>query len=84
MLLKPESDKTAFKKQEYKSSQVKQAQQESAEVAAAAEPLAESSPADEQKVATGNEAKAVPDKDARTKIVRTYTKAVIDDTAKRS
>ena len=82
MLLKPESDKTAFKKQEDKSSQAKQAQQESAEVAAAAEPLAESSPADEQKVATGNEAKAVPDKDARTKIVRTYTKAVIDDAAK--
>ena len=82
-LLKPESDKTAFEKQDDKSSRANQAQQESAEVTAAAEPQAESSSADEQKVATENEAKAVPDKDARAKIVRTYTKAVVDDAAKK-
>ncbi|MGD0552124.1 MAG: hypothetical protein ABSB25_05675 [Sedimentisphaerales bacterium] len=82
-LLKPGNDKTAFEKQDDKSSRANQAQQESAEVAAAAEPQAEPSPADEPKVATENEAKAVPDKDARTKIVRTYTKAAIDDAAKK-
>ncbi len=80
-LLKPGSDKNAFEKQDDKSSRANQAQQESAEVAAAAEPQAESSSADEQKVATENEAKAVPDKDARAKIVQTYTKAVVDDAA---
>jgi tetratricopeptide (TPR) repeat protein len=80
-LLKPESDKTVFKKQDDKSSQANQAQQESADVAVAAEPQAEPSPADERKVATENGAKAVPDKDARVKIVRTYTKAVVDDAA---
>ena len=79
-LLKPGSDKNAFKKQDDKSSRANQAQQESAEVAAAAEPQAGSSSADEQKVATENEA-VVPDKDARAKIVRTYTKAVVDDAA---
>lgn len=81
MLLKPESDKTAFEKQDDKSLRANQAQQESADVAAAAEPQAELSPADKRKVATENEAKAVPDKDARVKIVRTYTKAVVDDAA---
>ncbi len=80
-LLKPGNDKTAFEKQDDKSSLANRAQQESAEVAAAAEPQAEPSPADEPKVATENEAKAVPDKDARVKIVRTYTKAVVDDAA---
>ncbi len=83
MLLKPGNDKTVSEKQEDKSSRVNQAQQESAEVAAAAEPQAEPSPADEQKVATENEAKAVPDKDARVKIVKTYTKVVVDDAAKK-
>lgn len=78
-LLKPGNDKTAFEKQDDKSSRANQAQQESAEVAAAAEPQAEPSPADERKAATENEAKAVPDKGARVKIVRTYTKAVVDD-----
>jgi tetratricopeptide (TPR) repeat protein len=78
-LLKPRNDKTAFEKQDDKSSRANQTQQESAEVAAAAEP----SPADEPKVATENEAKAVLDKDARTKIVRTYTKAAVDDAAKK-
>jgi len=82
-LLKPESDKTASEKQDDKSSQVSQAQQESTEMAAAAEPQAESSQADEQKVATENEAKTVPDKDAKVKIAQTYTKAVVDDAAKK-
>ncbi|MGB7582973.1 MAG: hypothetical protein WBL85_11065 [Sedimentisphaerales bacterium] len=81
-LLKPGNDKTAFEKQDDKSSRANQAQQESAEVAATAEPQAEPSHADEQKVATENEAKAVPDKDARAKIVKTYTKVVVDDAAK--
>jgi tetratricopeptide (TPR) repeat protein len=81
MLLKPGNDKTAFEKQDDKSSRANQ--QESAEVAAAAEPQAEPSPADEPKVATENGAKAVPDKDAREKIVRTYTKAVVEDAAKK-
>jgi hypothetical protein len=56
-----------------------QAQQESAEMAAAAEP----SPVEEPTVATENEAKAVSDKEAKVKIVRTYTKAVVDDAAKK-
>lgn len=72
-LLKPEGDK---------SSQANQAQRESTEVTAAAEPLAGSSPADEQKAAAGNEAKTTGEKkDDKVKIVRTYTKAVVDDAA---
>jgi hypothetical protein len=79
MLLKPGTDKNAFEKQGGKSSQMNQAQQESAEMAAAAEP----SPVEEPTVATENEAKAVSDKEAKVKIVRTYTKAVVDDAAKK-
>ncbi len=80
-LSKPGNDKTAFGKQDDNISQANEAQQESAEVAAAAEPQAELSPADEPKVVATNEAKTVPNENARVKIVRTYTKAVVDDAA---
>ncbi len=80
-LLKPGNDKTAFEKQDDKSSQANQAQQESADSGCGSRAAGRAVSADEQKVATENEAKAVPDKNARVKIVRTYTKAVVDDAA---
>jgi len=80
--LVPESNKTAPARQGNRLPQANQPQQESVEVAAAAEPQAASAAAEEPKVPSDNETKAVS-KEARAKIAQTYTKAVVDDTAKK-
>ena len=83
VLLKPRPDKPPVKKQTAEEPRVNQTQEQTAEVAAAAEPPAqtETSSADAQKVIPENKVETASDGDAKAKIVRTYTKAVVEDAA---
>ena len=82
-LLKPGPDKPSVKKQVNREAEVNQTQEQTVEVAAAAEPPAqtETSSVGAQGIVPESKAETAPDKDARVKIVRTYTKAVVEDAA---
>ena len=82
-LLKPGPDKPPGEKQGDMKPGASQTQEKTAEVAAVAEPPSqtETSSADVQEVTPESKVETAPDKDARVKIVRTYTKAVVEDAA---
>jgi tetratricopeptide (TPR) repeat protein len=83
--LKPGPAKPPVKKQAAEEPKVKQTQEKTAEVVAAAEPPSqkEMSSAAAQKVTPESKVENSPDKDARVKIAKTYTKALVDDTVKK-
>jgi tetratricopeptide (TPR) repeat protein len=82
VLLKPSPDKPLVKKQADMEPDANQTQEQPAEAAAAESPAqAETSPADAQEVVPESKVETVSDEDARVKIVRAYTKAVVDDAA---
>jgi hypothetical protein len=83
VLLKPGPDKPPVEKPVDMEPEVNQTQEQTAEVAVAAEPPAqtEMSPAGAQKVTPESKVETAPAEDARVKIVRTYTKAVVEDAA---
>jgi hypothetical protein len=82
-LLKPGPDKPPVEKQGDMKPEASQTQEKTAEVAAVAEPLSqtETSSAGVQEVTPESKVETAPDQDARVKIVRTYTKAVVEDAA---
>jgi len=82
-LLKPGPDKPPVEKPVDTESEVNQTQEQTAEVTVAAEPPAKTgtSSADEQKVTPESKVETAPAEDARVKIVRTYTGAVVEDAA---
>ncbi|MGA2070973.1 MAG: hypothetical protein ABSG97_06450 [Sedimentisphaerales bacterium] len=79
VLLKPGPDKPSVKKKANEEPEVKQ----TTAVVAAAEPPAktETSSTDAQKVTPETKVETAPEEDARVKIVRAYTKAVVEDAA---
>ena len=83
VLLKPGPDKPPIEKRVDRVPEANQTQEETAGVKTAAEPPAqtEMSPAGAQAVAPESKVETAPDKDARVKIVRSYTKAVVEDAA---
>ena len=83
VLLKPGPDKPPVEKQGDRKPEANQMQEETTDVTAVAEPPAqtETPPIDARGVAPESKVETVPDKDARVKIVRTYTKAVVEDAA---
>ena len=83
VLLKPGPDKPPVEKQGDRKPEANQMQEETTDVTAVAEPPAqtEAPPVDARGVAPESKVETVPDKDARVKIVRTYTKAVVEDAA---
>ena len=83
VLLKPGPDKPPVEKQGDRKPEANQMQEETTDVTAVAEPPAqtETPPVDARGVAPESKVETVPDKDARVKIVRTYTKAVVEDAA---
>jgi hypothetical protein len=83
VLLKPGPDKPPVKKQVDREPEANQMQEETTDVTAAAEPPAqtETSSADAQGVAPERKVETAANKDARVKIVSTYTKAVVEDAA---
>ena len=85
VLLKPGPDKPPVEKQGDKKPEARQMQEETADVTAVAEPppQTETFPAGAQGVTPERKVETAPDKDARAKIIRTYTKAVVEDAAAR-
>ena len=81
VLLKPGPDKPPVEKQVDRKPEANQTQEQTAEVAAEPPAQTETSSADAQEVAPESKVETAPDKDARVKIVRTYTKAVVEDAA---
>jgi tetratricopeptide (TPR) repeat protein len=83
VLLKPGPDKPPVEKQGDRKLEARQMQEETVDVTAVAEPPSqtEMSSAGAQGVAPERKVEAEPDKDARVKIIRTYTKAVVEDAA---
>jgi hypothetical protein len=83
VLLKPGPDKPSVEKQVGREPDANQTQGQTAEAVAAAEPPArtETSSAGTQVIVPESKVETAPDKDARVKIVRTYTKAVVEDAA---
>jgi TolA-binding protein len=83
VLLKPGPDKPPVEKQGDKKSEANQMQEETTDVTAVPEPPSqtETSSASAQGVTPERKVEAEPDKDARVKIIRTYTKAVVEDAA---
>jgi len=82
-LLKPRPDKPSVEKQVDREPEVNQTQEQTAEAAVAAEPPAQTEmpSADKQEGTPESKVEAAPAEDARVKIVRTYTKAVVEDAA---
>jgi len=85
VLLKPGPDKPPVEKQGDRKPEARQMQEETADVTAVAEPPSqtETSSAGAQGVTPERKVEVAPDKDARVKIIRTYTKAVVEDAAAR-
>lgn len=82
VLLKPGPDKPLAKKQVGIKPDANQPQGQPAGAAAAESPAQAKLPsADAQEVAPESKVEAAPDEDARVKIVRTYTKAIVEDAA---
>jgi hypothetical protein len=79
-LLKPGPDKPPVEKQGDKKPEAHQMQEQTAEAAAETPSQTETSSAGEG-VTPERKIETAPDKDARVKIVRTYTKAVVEDAA---
>ena len=80
-LLKPAADKAPAEKPNDKLPQESQVQKEKTEAAVEAEPQPETPIADEKEVPKEQQAEVTLDKDARAKIARSYTKAVVEDAA---
>ena len=83
VLLKPGPDKPPVEKQGDRKPEARQMQEETADVTAVAEPPSQTdtSSAGAQGVTPEHKVETAPDKDARVKIIRTYTKAVVEDAA---
>jgi len=83
VLLKPGPDKPLVEKPVNREPEVNRTQEQTAEAAAAAEPPAktEMSSADKQEGTPESKVETAPAEDPRVKIVRTYTKAVVEDAA---
>jgi hypothetical protein len=82
-LLKPGPDKPPVEKQGDKKPEAHQMQEQTAEAAAETPSQTETSSAGAQGVTPERKIETAPDKDARVKIIRTYTKAVVEDAAAR-